>query len=178
MNDTHKVKPAERTDYRTLVDRDWLGQWDLARPDGSYRDAVVEIESIKRYVPRERRKVRDKQTGKLTEEKLKRLHITFKGKRKAWLAGPVSLAALAALFGPYVQDWIGKRIALYVDPTVAFGRRTVGGIRVRPKSPDATTALTEDPLDNEVDEEKARELEDARNEWDDTGDADEPKGAA
>ena len=29
------------------------------------------------------------------------------------------------------DDWIGKKIVLYVDPNVSFGGKIVGGIRVR-----------------------------------------------
>lgn len=36
------------------------------------------------------------------------------------------------------DDWIGKRIVLYVDENVSFGGKIVGGIRIRkPKSPSA-----------------------------------------
>ena len=30
------------------------------------------------------------------------------------------------------EEWSGKQICLYVDPTVTFGGRVTGGIRVRP----------------------------------------------
>jgi hypothetical protein len=162
----------ERTDYRRLVERDWLGQWDLQRPDGSYARAIVQIEGVTRYVPRERRRVRAKDaTGRhvsdaqgkpvFEEERLKRLAIRFTGKRKGWLAGPVSQQVLATLFGPIIQDWIGKRIELYYDPSVRFGKKVTGGLRISPRSPDATAQLTEDPLDNEVDEDAARRLDEA-----------------
>jgi hypothetical protein len=29
------------------------------------------------------------------------------------------------------DEWVGKRIVLYVDPTVSFGGKVTGGIRVR-----------------------------------------------
>jgi hypothetical protein len=158
-----------RTDYRRLVERDYLGQWDLQRPDGRYIDAVVQIASIKRYVPRERRKKKvgeDPQGKPVYElEKIKRLHIEFVGKRKAWLAGPTSQDVLAGLFGRYIEDWVGKRISIYVDAGVKMKGKTVGGIRVRPRSPDANAPMTDDPLDNEVDEQRAQELAEAYEEF-------------
>ena len=171
MSAPTKNAPAPaRTDYRKLVERDFLGQWDLAGPDGRYREAVVQIERVTKYVPRDRKTVLNKESGQREPERLKRLKFTFVGKRKRWLAGPVSQAVIAGLFGPIIQDWIGKRIALYVDPSVRFGGKTTGGLRVRPKSPDSTVPLTQDPLDNEVDEDKANEIAEAADEWADAHD--------
>lgn len=36
---------------------------------------------------------------------------------------------------PYVEDWAGRMITLYVDPDVKFGGEVTGGIRVRGKLP-------------------------------------------
>jgi hypothetical protein len=45
---------------------------------------------------------------------------------------------LAKMFGsPYPVDWVGKRVTLAFDPTIKFGKETVGGIRVV-GSPDIT----------------------------------------
>jgi hypothetical protein len=171
------IDPAlERTDYRSLVQKEHLGQWDLMKPDGTYRDAVVQIDTLRLYVPRKRKrtKVGTDKGGKpiYEEEALKRIRITFVGKRKAWLAGPVSLATIAKLYGPIVQDWIGQRVILFVDPKVEFGGKITGGIRVRPRLPGATADLEDDPLDNAVDAAKAAELEAAaatENEWAEEG---------
>ena len=32
---------------------------------------------------------------------------------------------------PYIEDWKGRKIQIYYDPTVKFGRETVGGLRIR-----------------------------------------------
>jgi hypothetical protein len=42
------------------------------------------------------------------------------------------------------DGWIGRKVVLFVDPTVTFGSKRVGGIRIRmpkqrPASPDAPT---------------------------------------
>ena len=142
------------THYKTLIDTTWLGQWDF--PPG--REATVEIESVVRYKPARARKVR-LPDGSYGPERNKRVIIAFRGKKKRWLAGPVSLDAIAAMFGPDVDKWAGKRITLYVDPDVMMGRAKVGGIRVRPMV--ATGPVTEDPLAREVDEDKAQEIADA-----------------
>lgn len=32
---------------------------------------------------------------------------------------------------PYIEDWKGRKIQIYYDPTVKFGREVVGGLRIR-----------------------------------------------
>jgi hypothetical protein len=137
-----------------LIDTTWLGQWDF--PPG--REATVEIESVTKYKPTRPRRVK-LPDGTYGPEKNKRIIIAFKGKKKKWLAGPVSLDTIASMFGANVEAWIGKRITLYVDPDVTMGRNKVGGIRVRPMV--ATGPVTDDALDREVDEDKAQEIADA-----------------
>ena len=34
---------------------------------------------------------------------------------------------------PYIEDWPGHRLQLYIDPNVRFGRERVGGVRIRPR---------------------------------------------
>jgi hypothetical protein len=136
---------TSRTHYKTLIETTYLGQWDF--PPG--REATVEIESVERFIPRSRRK----------GQKNDRLMIGFRGKKKRWLAGPVSQAVIEAMFGNYIEDWTGKKITLYVDANVSFGRRRIGGVRVRPMA--ATGPLTDDPLDNEVDADKVQEIAEA-----------------
>ena len=36
---------------------------------------------------------------------------------------------------PYIEEWPGHKITLYVDPTVRFGAEITGGLRVRGKLP-------------------------------------------
>lgn len=136
------------THYKSLVESDYLGQWDLVDADGNPRDAVVRIQKVERWQPEVKRKKR-MPDGSYKPEPNKRIKITFAGKRKAWLAGPVSQKAIADLYGPNVENWIGKAITLYPDLNVEMGGKKVGGIRVRPTVP--RSAPTEAPLDNPVD---------------------------
>lgn len=42
--------------------------------------------------------------------------------------------AIAKLVGsPYIEDWVGHRLQLYVDHNVRFGRDKVDGVRIRPR---------------------------------------------
>lgn len=38
------------------------------------------------------------------------------------------------------DDWIGKKVIVYVDPDVEFGGNVVGGLRIRAKAPGNGTA--------------------------------------
>jgi hypothetical protein len=45
---------------------------------------------------------------------------------------------LAESFGQDSEEWGGKVIELYIDPSVSFGKKRIGGIRVR--TPDTSKA--------------------------------------
>lgn len=143
------------THYKTLVDTTYLGQWDLGE-----KEATVVIETVRKFKP-ERRQKKRMPDGTYMPEPVKRLEISFVGKKKKWLAGPVSLKAIASMYGNNIEDWEGKPITIYVDAAVEFGGQTVGGIRVRPTAPKRGTPPTSDPLDEPVDEDKARQLDEA-----------------
>jgi hypothetical protein len=136
------------THYKALIETQFLGQWDLP-PD---RDAIVVIEKVERYVP-ERPKKGDKKN---------KLLISFRGKRKPWLSAPTTQKTIAKLYGVQIENWIGKPIALYVDPSVEFGGEVTGGIRVRPRPPTRGAQPTSDPLDRPADEEKVAQIDHAR----------------
>ena len=40
----------------------------------------------------------------------------------------------------YIEDWYGRQIILYGDPSVKFGRETVGGVRVKSVLPQSQAA--------------------------------------
>ncbi len=145
------------THYKQLIDTNFLGQWNL--PPG--RDVVVVIESVKPYKP-ERQQQKKMPDGSYVTEPNKRLEIKFRGKQKAWLAGPVSQKTIAGIYGPYVESWIGKPITIFCDPDVVFGKQKTGGVRVRPTPPKIGTKATEDALDRPVDPAKAQQIADAK----------------
>lgn len=150
------AKSTGSTHYRALVENDYLGQWDLADPKtGAYREATVTIESIAQFAPPKPRK-RKMADGSYKPEKLNKFEIRFVGKRKAWISGPVTQAAIARLHGNRIQGWVGQKITLYVDPEVMLGRSKTGGIRVRSQ---VVGEPTDDPLDNEVDA-RLRQIQD------------------
>jgi hypothetical protein len=167
------------THYKSLIESEYLGQWDLQR-DGRLVDAVVQIEKVERFIPQkiQKKKVTDaagkpvldahgKEQWKAAPNR--RIKVSFRGKRKSWLAGPVTQEVIVKMFGPKIEDWIGKKVTLFVDPTVKMGRQVTGGIRVRLQRNGATGPLTEDALDNEVDPEIAAAIDAAKDPFVDEG---------
>ena len=143
--------------YKTLIDTTFLGQWDLP----SDRDAIVTIATVERYKPAVE-KTKKLPDGTRIKVPNKRIEIGFLGKKKRWLAGPVSHAILAGMFGPNTDAWIGKSIALYVDPDVEMGRVRTGGLRCRPTP--AKGPPTSDPLEREPTQEQVEAIERGREE--------------
>jgi hypothetical protein len=159
------------THYKTLLENEFIGQWDLADGEGGFKRSVVCIEKVARYVPKRRKRKQvmnlDGTAKKDTrgqdvyeEEKNKKLAIYFRGKRKPALFGPTVQAVIAGLYGSAIEGWIGKHITLYVDPEVKFGTTKTGGLRVESRKPNPGQA-THDPLDKPVDEAKAKQIADA-----------------
>jgi len=108
-------------------DSKWLTKEDLPA-----RDTVVTIESTPHLV------------GVMFQGKRRSPHtvaLKFAGSDKLLRTAKVHRDTLAALSGSSeCGAWHGLRISLYVDPTVTFGGRVVGGVRIRSESPPAKAA--------------------------------------
>jgi nucleotide-binding universal stress UspA family protein len=79
--------------------------------------------------------------------------IAIEGDQRVWRPAVTVLKILVAAWGDDAAEWVGRRAELYGDPTVTFGRDTVGGIRVSrlshldgPLSVKLTETHTVDPL--------------------------------
>ena len=46
-----------------------------------------------------------------------------------------NLRILAAMLGDDTDNWIGKEVEVYHDPSISYGGQLVGGLRVRPPRP-------------------------------------------
>lgn len=61
-----------------------------------------------------------------------KLVLSFKGKEKKLAVNMTNAKTIAACLGSHdTDDWIGKEITIYNDPTVSMGDKIVGGIRVQ-----------------------------------------------
>ncbi len=72
------------------------------------------------------------------EKKESKPIVYFQEVEKGLVLNTTNGKTIANLYGPKVEDWYGKRIALFVDEVEAFGER-VPAIRVRLKVPAEVT---------------------------------------
>ena len=106
---------ASMTDYRTMFDSDFVGAWDLPE------DRIVTIARVEPL-----------QVGK--EKKLKPIvHFAEPG-MKPLVCNKTNAKAICAMYGNYVEAWIGKKITIFRTQTDSFGE-IVDCIRVRPGMP-------------------------------------------
>lgn len=56
--------------------------------------------------------------------------ITLAGEERVWRPPVTMLRLLIGAWGDESEDWVGRRVTLFRDPTVTFGKDTPGGIRI------------------------------------------------
>jgi len=62
--------------------------------------------------------------------------LYFKEEAKGMALNVTTIRVLEAAFGDDSDMWLGKRVMVYVDPSVSFGGKVVGGLRIRtPRKP-------------------------------------------
>jgi hypothetical protein len=64
--------------------------------------------------------------------------LYFKELQKGMVLNTTTIRVLENAFGDDSDDWMGKKVKVYVDPNVSFQGRVVGGLRLMP--PRATKA--------------------------------------
>lgn len=96
-----------------LFPSQYLKQSDVPRP------LVGTIQSIKHE------EIQDKGAKKMKPI----LYIT--GAPKPLVLNRVNAQSIASIYGDDSNNWIGKPIEIYTDPTVMMGRDRVGGLRLR-----------------------------------------------
>jgi hypothetical protein len=56
--------------------------------------------------------------------------IVFEGEEKVWRPPVTVRKILTTAWGNESDDWVGRRVTLFRDPSIRFGPNQVGGIRV------------------------------------------------
>lgn len=127
--------------FKSMYDRDYLYAFDLKG-----KDCTVTIEKVTQGVLSNGKKKSKKPLCYFRESKDKRpmaLNAT-NGK------------AIAGMYGPNTEDWVGKRITIFPTTTEMAGE-TVDCIRVRPRIPTQGTQAAELTAAPPVEELEARE---------------------
>lgn len=116
---------AEHKSFKSYLKSEspYLGEWDI--PDG--KDIVLTIKDVS--------------SGLIVGEKgrtTQGMVIYFVEKMKPLFCNITNAKIIERIYKTrFVDQWVGKKIQLYVDENITFGRTTVRGIRVRdfvPKS--------------------------------------------
>ena len=75
--------------------------------------------------------------------------LHFRGNVKPFVLNKTNGELIAMTLGSKdLDDWIGKQITLYVDPTVPFQGKIVGGIRIRYIAPQQQAPAQAPPVQN------------------------------
>jgi hypothetical protein len=116
----------EKTHYKKAFDSPYLSSADLTEP------VVLTIDHVRLEPDR----------TKKTQDKFNTAHVVEKEIRRGEALKPMILNAgnsktMKRLTGsPFIDDWNGVRVTIYVDPNVKFGRETVEGLRINPRAPE------------------------------------------
>jgi hypothetical protein len=82
--------------------------------------------------------------------------LVFEETDKPLVLNATNIQLCERIFGSDdTDDWIGKKVVLFTDPSVSYGGKIVGGVRVRaPKqkaqAPKPAPAPVEDELDDSI----------------------------
>jgi hypothetical protein len=114
---------SDKTHYRKAFDSPYLSSADIVGPTNLTIQAVrLEIDQTK--------KTKDKfNTAHFAEEFLR------PGERlKPMILNASNSKMLKKIAGsPFIEDWTGLLVTVYVDPNVRFGKETVEGLRIMPQ---------------------------------------------
>ncbi len=107
----------EKTHWKKMTNPNYMGDYSI--PEGC--DLIATID----YVAKE--KVTG--VGGKTEEEVV---AHFSDGNKPLILNKTNMKTIQKIYKtPYIEDWKGRKIQIFYDPTVKFGREVVGGLRIR-----------------------------------------------
>jgi hypothetical protein len=118
---------SEKTHYRKAFDSPYLSSADIVEP------TVLTVKYVG-FEPDRTNKTKDSfNTAHFFESEIR------KGEKlKPMILNASNSKTMKALTGsPFLEDWTGQRITVYVDNNVRFGKETVEGLRISPHAPEA-----------------------------------------
>lgn len=123
-----------KTHWKVLINPDYLGAYSL--PNGE--DATVTIDYV--------------QTEEITGAQGKKEHCTVARlvNQKPMILNVTNSKSIAKLYGPFIEDWAGKKITLYATTTKLAGD-VVECLRIRPSvAVFAKKPITDERLDKAI----------------------------
>lgn len=123
----------DKTHWKSLTSPNYLGGYSI--PEG--QDIIVTIDYVKR----------EEVVGAGGKKELE-VVAHLKDGVLPFILNKTNMKTIQKLYkSPYIEDWSGRAIQIYFDPTIKFGRETVGGLRVRdfvPKQQKAVSLICAD----------------------------------
>jgi len=120
-----------KTHWKKLTHPDYLGAYELMDGTAENKELVVTITKV----------VREQVTG--ADGKKEECTVCHLNGQKPMILNATNQKTMTKLFNsPYIEDWAGKKMTLFVAKVKAFGD-TVDALRIRataPKLPDLTPA--------------------------------------
>lgn len=120
----------DKTHWKKLTNPDYLGAYSLASGDG-YNELVVKITYVKQ----------EKVVGPDGKQEMCMVAHLADG-LKPMILNRTNCKAIEKVCGsPFIDDWAGVSVAVYVAKVKAFGD-VVDALRIRPTKPKATSTAT------------------------------------
>jgi hypothetical protein len=117
------VDLSDKVAAQLYLNSDFLAEGDFIGDDGKYREFTLTIARI----------TRDELQLPGRSSKESKVVLAFEGATKRLVCNKTNVHAIKSHYGKQVADWISKKITVKYDPSVKFGRDTVGGVRVKGK---------------------------------------------
>ena len=109
-----------RTHWKKMTNTNYFGSWDLE----AGKDMIVLIKEVR------------KETVQNAQGREEKPVAYLEGGLKPLILNSTNMKAIAkALGSPYIEDWAGRKIQLYIDHVPAFGEVTEA-VRVRDFDPE------------------------------------------
>lgn len=124
---------TEKTHYRKAFDSPYLSSADIVEP------TLLTVSHVSL----------EKDLTKKTQDMFNTAHFAEKELRPGEKLKPMILNASnsktmkALANSPFIDDWRGIKITVYVDHNVRFGRETVEGLRISPHAPEKKSLTPE-----------------------------------
>lgn len=113
--------------FKLLFPSNYLGAHDLLGKDATLTIRHIVVEELKTERGTEKKPV-------LYFVETQRKAAANKTEEKRMILNKTNAVTIASMYGPEVNDWVGKRITLFSVAVDAFGK-TVEALRVRPNPP-------------------------------------------
>ena len=111
----------DKKHYKAVSPNPYIASTDLTDP------IVVTIKKMAQEVS----KLPDKRTHNVAYFEEAEIHPGHKLKPMIVNTGVNSKAMLEITGSPFIEDWVGHRVELFVDPSAKYAGEVVGGLRIR-----------------------------------------------